>query len=196
MPNHCSNDLYVIGPLDEVLRFRDNAVTINKEGGATLNEAFIMPYPKHYKELDDVAKAWEQKCQEGWELAKTINPDVKYPDFYKGFSEEHGERPRDGYNMGGYEWCNMYWGTKWGSYNGAELKLTEAGKNSKLKLTFDTAWCTYGEEFMSKLSKLFPTLEIKNRWFEMGMAQQGVNIWKDGVLVESKQKRYTGERGG
>jgi hypothetical protein len=98
--------------------------------------------------------------------------------------------------MGGHEWCNMYWGTKWGSYNGAELKLTEAGKNSKLKLTFDTAWCTYGEEFMSKLSKLFPTLEIKNRWFEMGMAQQGVNIWKDGVLVESKQKRYTGERGG
>lgn len=155
-----------------------------------------MPYPPSFKWQDDKAAVWQGKLDVEWELASAMNPDLTYQAHYKSFVQENGERPTDGYNMGGYEWCNNNWGTKWGSYNGAVPKLTESGKTAKLKLTFDTAWCTYNETFMTKLSNLFPDLEIKNRWFERGMAQQGVNIFKGGVLLESKSKRYTGERGG
>jgi hypothetical protein len=195
MPNHCSNDLYISGPVAEVERFMEKAVTLKGEG-ATLNEDFIMPYPKSFDQLDEIAKNWQSKCDEEWKIVKEKAPDANWSTFYTIFTSKNGERPRDGYNMGGYEWCNSNWGTKWGSYNGSEAKLTKTGKTAKLKLTFDTAWCTYNETFMTTLSNLFPELEIKNRWFERGMAVQGVNIFKGGVLLESKSKRYTGERGG
>lgn len=195
MPNHCSNDLYVSGPVAEVERFLEKAVTLDKNGGATLNEDFIMPYPKAFNDLDELSRNWQKNFDDAWQLANAMNPNLDYSTFYMEYTREH-PRITDGYNAGGYEWCIENWGTKWGSYNGAEPKLTKTGNTAKLKLTFDTAWGPYGEGFMIQCSNLFPDLELKNRFFERGMAFQGVNIFKNGVLLESKQKRYTGERGG
>lgn len=195
MPNHCSNDLYVSGPVTEVERFLEKAVTLNEEGGATLNEDFIMPYPEFYKNIDQLSQNWQKNFDDAWELAKAMNPDLDYSTFYMEYQQEN-PRLTDGYNSGGYNWCINNWGTKWGSYDGAKPNLTKTGNTAKLKLTFDTAWCTYGEGFMTTLSTIFPDLEIKNRWFERGMMWQGVNIFKNGVLIESKQKRYKGKRGG
>lgn len=196
MPNHCSNDMYVLGPLNEVLRFRDLAVKLDKQGGATINEDYIMPYPKQYKDLDEIAKTWNTKLNEEWAIAKVINPDAVWISYFKEFQKQNGDCPMDGYNMGGYQWCITNWGTKWGSYNGALPKLTEAGINSKIKLTFDTAWGPYSHEFLAKMSSLFPILEFKNKYFERGMAFQGYTIWKNGELVKEAQTTYKGNRGG
>lgn len=194
MPNHCSNDLFVSGPADEVKRFLEKAVRLADDGGATLNEDFIMPYPEEFKQKDKLATEYQQRFDAEWELSQVQNPSLMYKEFSEKFQANNGPRVVDGFNSGGYEWCNSNWGTKWGSYNGAIPEITKEGK--RLKLTFDTAWSPYDNGFFKCLSSLFPALRIVNKFYESGVGYKGHTTWKGGKLLSGSEGTYRGRRGG
>lgn len=198
MPNHCSNDLFVSGPVDEIKRFLEKAVKLvdddGDDDGATLNEDFIMPYPEEFKQKDRLASEYQQRFDAEWKLSQIQNPSLTYKEFNETFQANNGPRIVDGFNSGGYEWCESNWGTKWGSYNGEIPEITKEGK--RLKLTFDTAWRPYANSFFEKLSSLFPLLRVVNKFYEQGVGYKGHTTWKNGKLLNESVSSYRGPRGG
>lgn len=200
MPNHCSNDLFVTGPADDVKLFIKESVKTYDDTKGVLDCNSILPYPKHLAELDAIHQKWEDALTEQYKLLRAMNENPtrqQYDEVYQQHVATHGERPRDGFNMGGYEWCCENWGTKWGCYAGEDVQISDmAGGKLKLKLTFDTAWSPLADHMYQKLSTKYPTLKIKNAYYEMGMGFKGYTVWQKGELLKRAHGKYRGKRGG
>ena len=118
MPNWCENDLTVEGPkevIEEFLRFAagESPFDFNK----------FVPYPEEFQRLDDAAEAWDKEHAE--------QPDC-----------DRRQRPKDGFNSGGFEWRVEHWGTKWPAFHvDTEGPVTGYdGKTLEVVFHFDTAW--------------------------------------------------------
>ena len=159
MPNWCENELIVRGKQEKIdklvdfMKSEDNEFDFNK----------IVPYPTKYKQLDLIAKVYEEE----------------HPNDFKG-------RPKNGYNQGGYEWCNDNWGTKW---NACDVILKDN------KYYFNTAWSP-PEPVIKKLSEKFPDLTLTLKYWEGGCGFRGMCKFKYGEKIGYSNHRYSGHRGG
>lgn len=88
----------------------------------------LKKYPEHFQKADEAARKWEKENKDDWK-----------------------ERPKDGYNSGGYEWCRDNWGTKWNAYQHKKLSNTS--------IYFQTAWCA-AKPIFDALSAKYPELEF------------------------------------
>lgn len=97
MPNHISNRVQLKSLSDDWKR-EDEAFKqleeMMKTEWSTFDFNVLVPYPEHFKVLDDAANKLEKEVG----LAAAM-------------------RVKDGYNSGGYEWCIANWGTKWNAYD-------------------------------------------------------------------------------
>lgn len=75
MPNHCECDLTVEGPAKTVAEFREFA-----RGDRDFDFRKFADYPAEFAAADKAFKDWLENGRKG-------------------------ERPKDGYNNGGYDWC-------------------------------------------------------------------------------------------
>ena len=184
MPNHCDNDLVVRGPTAEVKRFLAEIVDEDSASdcrNATIDCEKILPYPDIFKALDAMSKAWEKEALQREAAGERV---------------DRKKSPKDGFNCGGEDWKSETWGSKWGAYNGSPLKFKEGKKVSEVQLRFDTAWSPLSEGLYQRLSKMFPTLKITNRYFEAGMSFKGELIAEGGEIVSHWDAAYKGRRGG
>jgi len=172
MPNWCDCELHVYGKPTELKRLKETA-----QGDRPLDFNKITPYPKAWAELD-------KKSQEWWDAFQKLTPTQRME------WEKTNPRPKDGYNSGGYDWCNNNWGVKW---NASEPSLRECKRS--MVYNFDTAW---GPPYLivEKLGKMFPTLRFVLKYFEQGCAFQGKFVVEQGKAVSNEQKEYHGHRGG
>jgi hypothetical protein len=115
------------------------------------------------------------------------NKFVPYSDKFKKL-DEHPVEGKDGYNQGGYDWCLTNWGTKWGI---CDPTLNE-GKRV-LYYGFQTAWSP-PLPIIRKMGQMFPELTFRLKYFEGGMAFQGVFEMTKGYT--NIDKSYRGSRGG
>ena len=181
MPNHCETDFNIYGRRDQVMAVIDAHFTAD----GTLDCDKVIPYPEQYKELDRIAEEWKKTyCDAtGWKL----KPE------YEG---QKLERPRDGFNSGGYEWCCDNWGTKWGTYSGNGVILIEHENDTlEAQLSFESAWGPPQPVF-DKLAEMYPGLTFRAESFECGMQWQLLQEWKEGAGVTYKEATYDGNRGG
>ncbi len=125
MPNWCEDTLRITGSATERRRFLLRA-------GATLDFNKWKPYPEEYRLADEAAHEWEKQ-----------NPGFNWSD-----------RPIDGFNQGGYEWCCENWGTKWN----VESSRFDVQQRS-VKCVFDTAWSP-PLPVVQAMSQEFPTLKF------------------------------------
>jgi hypothetical protein len=169
MPNHVENDLTVTGKILDIKLFK-KAVRSQE---SILDADKIIPYPENYKKLDEIAKQWE--------LDHPQNP--------------FQNRPKDGFNSGGYEWCVKNWGTKWGFYEVHLSKPENYDGAIKLTYHFQTAWSP-AKPVIIKMGELFPTLNFELRYFESGAGYHGLLRIENGVVIDDKRGEYFGERGG
>lgn len=176
MPNHCSNDMFVIGPKEQVdafVKFVKGVDKFNKDETTPLDFNSILPYPERFNVLDMAALEHEQKY--GWQ-----------------------SRPADGFNNGGYEWCIANWGTKWNAYD-VELDYNqedyEDGEISTAKYKFDTAWSPPNPVFTKWVEK-FPELKFQLMSYESGNAFFQIMIGVDGQITVNNSFDYYGPRGG
>jgi hypothetical protein len=110
MPNHVSHRIYFES---DDYKAEDDALKKLEELMKTDDHPFnfdkLLPYPEHFAAADKAAH----------EAEKAGIP--------------YSQRPKDGYNQGGYQWCIQNWGTKWGAYDAAwDCDC----------VTFNTAWST------------------------------------------------------
>ena len=168
MPNHCEQDMYVTGDVESLKAFLEFA----KEDDHILSANKFIPYPEKYKEMDRIAEEYGKAHPDDWR-----------------------NRPKDGFNSGGYEWCCQNWGTKWGIYDCTITSQKLTGKKGKLSFTFQYAWSP-ALRVIDAMSEKFPTLHFKVKYFEGGMGYQGTYVVQGGNVLEDTESKYGGHRGG
>lgn len=162
MPNLCNNNLTIAGDPNEISRFV-KAVTvncINEETKAPETEIRILKslYPCP-AELYEVSADGTEK------------PEMK---------AKHGVSDW-------YEWCNRYWGTKWGDYDHRTVDLND--DNSIALFHFDSAWSP-PVRGIAKVSEQFPKLSFLLSYEEGGMEFLGAVLIVDGVVVHDSEGTY------
>ena len=181
MPNWCSCDLTVVGAAEELDRFAEKA----KDGDEVISAQSFVPYPKRYKDLDDAAHKWAEDKKAYVEKHGKDAAEEKFP--WK-------SRPKDGFNQGGYGWCNENWGTKWGLCN-SQLASDE-NDDEKIEYTFECAWSPPTPVIVA-MGEQFPELTFVLHYYECGMGFQGELMIEGGEIVKDKcTDDYTGMRGG
>ena len=125
-----------------------------KEDDHLLSANKFIPYPTIYAEMDKIAE-----------------------DEYK-----KGNYIKDGFNSGGYEWVTINWGTKWGIYS-CSLVIDKPGKTKGfLRYKFQSAWSP-ATKIIFAMSKKFPTLEFRLKYFERGQCFQGIYLVKNEMVL-------------
>lgn len=184
MPNHCETDFHITGPADLVNTVLEKHFT--KEG--TLDCTTVIPYPQKYLELDNALDQWiKDYCDgnNGW----SIRPEFEGQDI--------PPRPTDGYNAGGYAWCNSNWGTKWGTYDGNGIVtsvMDEVGEVTA-SMTFRSAWKPPTRVF-NVLAAMYPQLTFSACSYECGMGYKIRGDWEKGECIRNETHKYYGKRGG
>lgn len=173
MPNWCSCDLHVTGPKAEREKFVEAARSKEIVDGevSVLDANNFIPYPKEFRDQDEAAKAWTA-THKGDKTA------------------DWRECPKDGYNSGGYRWCNENWGTKWNF-----VRAVVSSTARQVVFGFETAWSP-PTPVIEKMSAMFPKLKFVLCYFEGGMQFQGKCVFKGGEMVEELTGSYKGNRGG
>ena len=162
MPNLCSNNLTIAGDPNEVSRFV-NAVTVTN--------------------INEVTNEPEQDIR----ILKSLYPcPAELSEVKADFTEKPTMKEKYGVNDW-YEWCNRYWGTKWGDYdhNGCDHEDGE----SIASFVFNSAWSPPIEGFV-KVSSQFPKLLFLLSYEEGGMGFLGASLIIDGVLVHDVEGKY------
>jgi hypothetical protein len=188
MPNHCENDLYVWGTEAAVTKL----IEAVRGEGRPLDFHLVVPYPNEFESKDDAADEFD-KAHEGQKVGWE-------------------NRPKDGFNSGGMDWCCENWGTKWNSYNISDeqpMKWERVYASSmpswdyiKMRIQFSTAWGP-PSPIIKQLMLRFPEVGISLEYFERGCEFcGGISAWAAderedmGGIREWHLKGYKGVRGG
>lgn len=126
MPNHVSNRLTLRCSKAKATKVLAAIGGEHDDGTPVLIDFNkLIPYPEGFAALDREAKEWEKS----------------HP------ADPWKDRPKDGFNQGGYEWRCEHWGTKWNAYGQKRLGPTA--------ISFETAWSA-PEPVMDALAAEFP----------------------------------------
>lgn len=172
MPNWVYNTLAVTGEPELVEEFR---------------VAISQPYESRHAESvwDEETKTWNQipKVQmiesvfSAWNI---IHPEDEILDEY--FSVADAERPANNW----YAWNLKNWGTKWGACDSEILDDETYSGVRTILYKYETAWGTLGQEFMAKMSQMFPFL-IFHLEYEEEQGWGGEESWKNGDCYFSSE---------
>lgn len=173
MPNYCSCDLYIKGPLKD----QQNLINSIKNEDSCFDFNKIIPYPEHFAKADEESHKFK-------DYLKTLSSEE-----YSKYMETH-EYPKDGYNQGGYEWCCGNWGTKWNAIEPI-LKINK----TSIKYYFETAWSP-PYPIIAQLSRMYPKLTFTLKYYESGMAFKGILSVKNSIMIKHEESDYKGCRGG
>jgi hypothetical protein len=172
MPNWCDCELTVTGDVADLHAFADFIKTDKSD----FDFNTIIPYPEKFRELDRIAYEWDKDNPNNWK-----------------------DRPKDGFNQGGYEWCIQNWGTKWnlgnGDWDSVQIDMLDCEIEPHMTLCFQTAWAPPSPVVL-EASIIFPTLTFKLEYYEGGMGFQGKYVARAGEVVCDLEGEYTGYRGG
>jgi hypothetical protein len=112
MPSWAENELTITGP--NVRRVLETicAEPSNDEDTGLIDFDRIIPYPQHFKDLDQRARDYGEKFR------AIANTDPERQEKLNALAAEYGVEPgtthlKDGFNSGGYEWRCEHWMTKW-----------------------------------------------------------------------------------
>lgn len=160
MPNNCYNGLSISGSEEQLTKIANTHFPEDENGDPHFDFNTLIQYPESFKLQDEIA-----------EKARKATP----PDY----------TVKDGYNMGGYDWCNKNWGTKWNAYD-QEIDIYLDGDDSHIRAEFYTAWAP-PQGVLAKLCELYPDVDIYVSYEEAGMAYEGQFENQNGELVNTVQ---------
>ena len=155
MPNHVSHRIYFESDdykaKEEALERLEKLMRTDKH---PFDFDALLPYPEHFAALDKAAQEAE---------------DAGVP---------YHQRPKDGYNQGGYQWCIQNWGTKWGAYDAAYDYDC---------VTFNTAWST-AWPIWEILAQHFKDIEMVIEYADEDKGRNcGIVAYKDGKRIYHTQ---------
>ena len=160
-----------------------------------LNEDAFIPYPQEFRDLDKIAKDYEEKFEKKKERAGYGRMTEQQREEW--WRRNRGIPPSDGANSGGQEWCTNNWGSKWGF--GGNVSLDEGGMNTpgeigSLMYTFDSAWSP-PQPLIAKMGEMFPLLAFALSYEEPGMNFAGTYIMEGGNVIMDEAGEMPPEEG-
>jgi len=181
LPNWCENKLVVsvTTGTDESKRqldeFIETAAGFDRFGSFTILDfdAFV-PYPKPYAMLDSLCDAYGELYGKAQKLAETL-PEEERKELLDGIKSPW--EYKDGFNLGGYEWCISNWGTKWNASD-AVVDYDEL----TARYDFLTAWSPPSPVVLA-MSKKFPLLYFELDYMEPGVAFKGRFACRNGNVL-------------
>lgn len=178
MPNWCENKLTVEGSQAELEKFKKVAKGKTRHGEEqVLCEESFIPYPEEYRKLDEEAeKVRVEYTGKAKEAGVEKMSEEEREAWYK---ENPHPTVKDGFNSGGYDWCNENWGTKWGFCS----PKSEYEDEESIEYTFDTAWSP-PIPLIRRMGEMFPKLKFTLRYEEPGMNFEGKLVMEDGEESE------------
>jgi len=189
MPNWCNNTLQVIGPEEDIKRFRLLANSCQQN----YNE---FSGPGKWPMCDDIRleSLVAAPPEPGDIVDLSFHALYPVPDDFRCFpyddtrAKELGEligKPRP---YGGYTWETIHWGVKWGACD-SELVIAH---DSYLQYSFNTPWGP-PENFLEKIVEDWPNLRFELNYEEPGMGFRGEIVFEEGSLVYEDHKEYNEE---
>jgi len=166
MPNWCENELRVTGDAGKLKAFREAV----KSEGKLLDANKLIPYPEHFRRLDEIASAWDQAHLVGGKFPEGVSL---------------ADQPQDGFNSGGHEWQTENWGTKWGF---CDVEVADEGEGY-VEFIFTTAWGPL-IPLIKKMGEMFPDLTFDLTYREGGVGFQGTLLIENGRVVKEEQGDY------
>lgn len=88
-----------------------------------------------------------------------------------------------------YVWRCAHWGTKWPAGEIEIISYEEGEQNSVLEVTFDTAWSP-PHTLLAYLTKLWPSLKIRNNFVEEGDQTVGEASYERGSIAVTQFHPY------
>lgn len=189
MPNHIQNRLTVTGPRAEVQRFIDKST---RGGKSVFDFRNVFPMPKPLEGTREpiliqtpaeIKKLWDEFKKlpaTDWQV-KEGKP------FGLGLTQAQHDNLVKRFGFASwYPWAIHNWGTKWGSYEGADFDLgfmpNSAKKLSYAVTSYQTAWSP-GTEFFLRVSTKFSKLTFKHEFADEGGGFVGWEEIKNGEIT-------------
>ena len=173
MPNYCDNELQIKGPISLRLEFIEKARTEERE----LDFNQFDSYPEEWREGDRIYEEW-------WDKSHSL------PEEKRAYFVLFNPEPKNYYNDLGYDWCYAHWNSKWNS-----LESEVDHNNRRTLYYFNTAWSP-PRPLVLKMSKMFPDLNFKLKFWECGVGFKGTYECKNGIIIADRNSNYRGNRGG
>ena len=180
MPNWCDCDLYVAGSESDLIAFEEKARGVDR----LLDANNFVPYPEKFRQMD--------ADHPGWSPPKdaTEEQTAEFEAKKVAYREKYGT-DRNGYNLGGYDWCIDNWGTKWN----LDAVCQVSKRRRHRSYNFFTAWSP-PVPLITAMAAAFPGLRFKLRYFEGAMQFQGTFEIQGTEVYRSEYRDYGGGRGG
>lgn len=179
MPNWCSNNLYVYGEKEDMMKFLYViSRKLDKQNNVIEANEVVL---KDYKHGDVEVTLLENLYPTPQDLLIGDAP-VVHNDTQKSNIEKYGFPDW-------YQWRIEKWGTKWGESDLYFNSPFVSGNHIEIDFDFQTAWSPPIEAF-DKISKDYPNILFCLYYLEEGMAFCGRNVWINGESIESYQAEY------
>ena len=167
MANYVYSTLYINGTNEDIKKFREKF-----EVNGKLEASNVILYPREF-ELLDKKNNKEKLTENDLKELTLIGLEGKY------------DTNKDGYNQGGYDWCIVNWGTKWGF---CDCLVTEEDKGF-VNYDFSTAWSPISPVIL-EMAKQFPNLEFDYYCDEESGDFRIEEYYKNGKLDNAIDKTY------
>jgi hypothetical protein len=180
MPNYVNCSLCVVGEEKELKKFKEFAKSDENKLGLPIEDSDgnkgvtnvlsshkFIPYPEKYAKYDRKPK----------EIPKIEKIDGKRKTIMN---------YQDGYNSGGYEFCNKFWGSKWGI---CDAEITQE-TDKFISYSFQSPW-SFPVPLAQKMSKMFPKLEFDFEMDEESFAFIGELFFKAGKIIKDTTHKPT-----
>lgn len=226
MPNHCENDLYITGTIQEVSRCLEGIKASPDDpcqrAESPIDFNRIIPMPEGFRGL--VAGSQEECHRALFGSLDVFSMDLpavpaselegEYTEARRRALAEHcrrtGQTPAEAEanakryednlrthgHLTWYGWCNENWNTKWNAYE-CHGPETKMLRNGRVKSKV-TFQTAWSPPIpvIRRLSELFPAVSVTLKYFEAGMGFAGTYTVRAGVVKRNEDKAYSGPRGG
>ena len=192
MPNHCTNQLTVIGPEVELSRFMSAVVTKQEPKQVTDSDENDDPYTRYEAETIEIFENLYPCPRELRDTTSGFFPDKDKMETLRAQQEQNTEK----YGFKDwYDWCVAKWGTKWGDYDTtltdgpSYIKSDGTGRIARVTYQYTTAWGP-GLNGIATISGMFPSLWFVNSYEEGGMGFFGCFTASNGDVLIDEEGNY------
>ena len=164
MPNWCNNSTKIEGKKEIVLDFLDAIGNGDTDSEKCFDFEKILPIPEEFHGVHEGNTTIDGKQVQYWKEVDGKEVEISKSEINR-LTKKYG-------CFGWYNWSIKNWGTKWPPSE-TFARTYDLDEDYGVHIDYDTAWCP-PEAILKKLQANWPELNIRTKWSEEGMGEEGL----------------------
>ena len=164
MPIMCENSTKIEGKKEMVLDCLRAIGNGDTDSEMCFDFDKILPMPEEFKEIEQGNRIIDGEQVKYWKKVDGKEIAISKSEINR-LKKKYG-------SFGWYDWSINNWGTKWGPSE-TFARTYNLDENYGVHIDYDTPWCT-AEGILSKLQADWPELNIRTKWREYGVGEEGL----------------------